>query len=855
MKILHFRRCDRAMALLVVLSVIVLLTLLVVSLTLAMRLERGAAHYYVERSRADLFAREGIEAAAAALHQSTATNRRWISMPGRIVSSTNKLSDPAAEVTELFSGPAGSADTNAPDLNRVVLSDDEKEAITGQSGQPMRVAWIYVRRDGTRTSSPLPDTSNPIIGRYAYWTDDEGSRIDINTAWKRLGNSNSINHPSQVNLLAIPGLTEADADAVHAGATNAPFNSPDDARRLNASLAGVLSSNRFSLSHYAYSSSLNPWGLPKIYLTTTTNNLPPEIAGRPDYTNYFLDIRAGNADPGWYSGLKNTKVLYQLNRLAALFQTNAWPYAASSFGDKYGKFNAGQLALDVVEYVRSAESTNAVVAPLRVRYDEATGYSFSNTSDPEATNIIIGSTRRPMFSEMGLWMGPLVAVNANLFRREIISKLEICLPKTYGLTAGDLAARPLAKITMSSRYPDSLTGTNDAQSISSSANFASSTYVVHTVGQYEFITVTMSRTQSINRLSATGSKDTNRPSRVWVRATFDDADPAVDGAGLGSSFWECAPMAFAKESSATAYTDDNLIELPVDPEGVAVADITSAQVSDPRVNKYKINWKSGPNTLGNINFNWQTNIAADPPQDKDRDGNVTDASLAQRPPKGEGNNARGVVESIAELGRLTTGVGANIPWRSVRFQPTPGSTHLPDWALMDLFMAPYFPTNNASLYNPKPYTVAGRINLNAQLRPFTNLVRNVSLLALFKDSTNITGSQAETAVNNLLGREPATGGKLYGGTNGYVSIGEMVEIKGVSDEGEASEQRLQGVVDLAAVQGNVFRVYAVGQALKQTVNGDVVTQAEKAIEAIIERTEIPGQEPTFRVVFWKVVPL
>ncbi len=848
-------RAERGMALLVVLSIVVWLTLLVVCLALAMRMERRAAHYYAERSRADFYAREGVESVVAALRHATDTNRQWISMPGQIASSTNDIA--SAETIVLYSGSAPSGDTNAADLNRTVLSDDEKEAVTGVSGQPMNVSWIYVRKDGFRTASASTDPANPVVGRYAYWTDDESSRIDLNTAWKRSGNTSSVNHPSQVNLLAIPGIAESDADAIHASAVNSPFNSPNDARRLGTAIAQTLSSNRFYLSHYAYSSSLNPWGEPKIILTTTTNNLPPEVAAREDYTNYFLDVRDNDADPGWYSGLKKTKVIYQLNRLAALLSTNGWRYSSDSFADKYGDLGSAQLALDVLEYVRSAESTNSVVAPLRVRYDKSTGFSFTGITDPEAINVIVGSTRRPMFSEIGIWMGPLVTVNPSRFTREVKGWLEICLPKSYGVTAADLAARPLAEITFSPKYPDDVTGLDNMPPISFGAvPFASSSYVVNTNSpDCDFVTVSFSRTQTFNFANTNLSRNTNRPVMVWARPTFDDTDPAVNGSGMGSSFWECAPTAFGKSSPPSAYTTNNIVAVPVDPEGPPEGQIHSVQVSDPRVNKFATNWQSGGNTLGNPNFNWNSAVAANPPQDTDSAGNVSRASLAQRQRKGSAGNPRGVVESVAELGRIPTGVGANVPWRTVRFQPTPGSPGLPDWALMDIFAAPYFPTNNAYLYNPKAYTVAGRINLNAQIRPFTNLSRSISLTALFEDSTNITAAQASVAIGNLLARECASGGKLYGGTNGYVSIGEVAEIKGVSDDGEASERRLLGVVDLAAIQGNVFRVYSVGQSLKQTKAGGIVVESEKAVEALVERTEVPGQEPRFRIVYWKVLPL
>ena len=63
---------------------------------------------------------------------------------------------------------------------------------------PMPVQWLYVLKDGTLGSvtqtpgattatwvsagSTLPTAENPIIGRVAFWTDDESCKININTA-------------------------------------------------------------------------------------------------------------------------------------------------------------------------------------------------------------------------------------------------------------------------------------------------------------------------------------------------------------------------------------------------------------------------------------------------------------------------------------------------------------------------------------------------------------------------------------------------------------------------------------------------------------------------------------------------
>ena len=62
---------------------------------------------------------------------------------------------------------------------------------------PMPVRWIYVLKDGQMavpesvdgggvvvfsSSAPQPSTANPVVGRLAYWTDDDTCKVNVNTA-------------------------------------------------------------------------------------------------------------------------------------------------------------------------------------------------------------------------------------------------------------------------------------------------------------------------------------------------------------------------------------------------------------------------------------------------------------------------------------------------------------------------------------------------------------------------------------------------------------------------------------------------------------------------------------------------
>ena len=93
---------------------------------------------------------------------------------------------------EAGTGPGGSGvegfaiDADAvPGTRRATAVDDPGARL------PMPVEWIYVLADGTigtldssnRFQGPVtPTTANPIVGRVAFWADDETAKLNINTA-------------------------------------------------------------------------------------------------------------------------------------------------------------------------------------------------------------------------------------------------------------------------------------------------------------------------------------------------------------------------------------------------------------------------------------------------------------------------------------------------------------------------------------------------------------------------------------------------------------------------------------------------------------------------------------------------
>ncbi|WP_156345014.1 hypothetical protein [Verrucomicrobium spinosum] len=152
---------------------------------------------------------------------------------------------------------------------------------------------------------------------------------------------------------------------------------------------------------------------------------------------------------------------------------------------------------------------------------------------------------------------------------------------------------------------------------------------------------------------------------------------------------------------------------------------------------------------------------------------------------------------------------------------------------------------------PHGTSTAGRININSQVQPYGDaaqvtspLERFLPLVALLTgvaattstgDCDTISIAKARTIARNIYNRTLAAKGKKYGYAETYDSPGEIVEIAGVADGGEESEAVVRGIASLVTTRGGVFMVYSIGQALKQTPNGNLVITAESRQQTMLER--------------------
>lgn len=223
----------RGVALIIVLGLLVIILGLAVTFLNRTTIERGASASYAANAFTRQFADTAVNLVEGQIHRATTLGRNaaWASQPGMIrtfgmgagpyTASTNallnfKLYSAPDMVTPAttFTGdvpPANWAgekalwtDLNAPVRGIYPILDPgaistpvEEFSITNAPGTttaqpvPMPVRWLYLLQSGelvapagsgNAVTVANAGTNNPIVGRIAFWTDDETCKVNINTA-------------------------------------------------------------------------------------------------------------------------------------------------------------------------------------------------------------------------------------------------------------------------------------------------------------------------------------------------------------------------------------------------------------------------------------------------------------------------------------------------------------------------------------------------------------------------------------------------------------------------------------------------------------------------------------------------
>jgi len=827
---------QRGSALIITLMFVVLATILVIGFAEQIRLERASAKSYLERARAEQFARMGLDSAKGILARYTGNSSEvWASQPGALMvpatagNRTLSLSVPLHSGNSSLSPNASAVESQAAELNIPMLADNGARLITDDvASLPLR--WIYVREDGTLdTAEPpalnLTNTANPLVGRFAFWVDDESSKINLNIAWRR-GGSNPYpqSHPTSLSLSAISeNVTPTMVDDLHTAITGSStgnysvidrfLNSPGEVGSVPGSSgpdwAEAIRESKFQVTHYNHDPGTTFFGKPRIVLTTQQRYAPRDGNGTLMTTTenatitwtagdgttmtsnmtvtspYFLDIltnsgtaTARGADPGTLAAIDAAKYTNTVFLLVAYMQKNNWPMVSGngSIQSKYyGSDTArlAQLAVNIIEYVRSAESAEPVIEMMRTAWNGSTFINDRNGATWNRDGNFQGIGRVPFLTEVGFArdLNDTVTIAGKTYFRCSFFR-EVHLPKDWGMDEFDLLQpRPgenlfvnLPTVQRSDiptsgstavagaspfRYwrntnrenqngvPVGLESVNAVNYLrvypndirDESGNVASSKMLP---GEYRVIRKDFWVDTAFQNSFVEGNK-------ISVSGALSSSTSVGPGTNPGDSFYKLAhaqliaPLPVPHPSAPTT-----AFMVALGGNGTSYASASTLQTDDPRNNAIQADWKVAPQTLGKRNTGVRTdgtltkspNATTQAPQDTDSSGKISSASLRMAYPRGHAKNKDGVVQSVGELGLIHTGIegnstltGNSVPWRTLRLQPTPAkpTSVVPDWAFMDLFTVPTaVPTAAARIFTPYGSHVAGRINVNSKSEPFGN---------------------------------------------------------------------------------------------------------------------------------------
>jgi len=826
-----FRRYTASgSALVITLMVVVLLTVIVLAGFVTTQLSMQSSRSQLAAFTASEMAQDATDQAIGLLRYATTGTNQWVTQPGQITlyepGNTNEVTNIVLHsglATSLSSGVNG---------NAASIQNPTEGSISYDIADSMPLQWIYVRKNGERGTSSNYVTNNPVVGRYAFWVDDESSKININTAWTRAtNNTNPSSHASKIPLQgAFTNLTDAQLSQITGYRANRFFSSQLDVLKSFGTNAPLLADDirraKFWTTHInsSPSSELTYFGEPKIVLTTKA-----ELAGGRPYINTNT-LAVPNPST------------QTIDLIASYLERVDWPMApGESFQKKYyggeaNKARLRQIAMNIFEYVKTKESTDSLVMPWR-------GFVVPNTV------AYAGPTRRFRMVEVGFWRNSVDKTKGRVY-------CVLHLPKNAGVAKLEFNSNNIKL--------DWKTPTKGGAFLGGLGNFSLA------AGEYRLLSLPID---------------------------VDSREPFTDGGLAYFRFCQTKGAAFPQidfypDNGVVSSVQENMLIVPITESAPqtgaptfpqSLADIQTISVDDPFLGGSRSDWKPTPN-YNNFAYASQgsgntANAAAmrdfaglgEPPvnpalgQDLDKDGKLTDDGVFMPPPAGTAGNMSGRVESLSELGYIHTGKQTpgqdSVPFRTLRMQPRSKAAgypadSLPDWAILDLFALPINAGGTTNALFNRPNARGGLVSLNSTVQPFTNVIRSQSLEALVKDLPSLSPSEQLETATNLMKKLPANNslvaGKIYGSTNIFRFPGEIAEIKGVSDTGEASEQNFRQLIDLVTTSGNVFSVYAIGQSVVQSPNGKIVTRGEYRQVSLVERSA-QASGVKFRVLFNKAL--
>jgi hypothetical protein len=796
------RSGERGVALILTLAIIALVTLLLIAFVTSMRVENAASKNFNDLIKARELARGAVDQAVAQIRQGTAlrsggaTPGYYVTSPGLIYTNGNGVFGPVY----LYSGGANVAPTdpiNSTNLNGgfwITGQNPPSGDFISEPDSQINVAWVYVPQD---PSAP-PGLLNPIIGRYAYWVDDEASKININTAGQPGANPNPLDPlglgystNSQVDLnMLLPGLNNFVTAIQNRQVTPNPgFTTIEEVKIAEGAnvVPSDFNTNQFYLTTYSddgYYPKYDTDNLSDLDVFERQRLLPSALVSPGD-----IDGSAGRNSANFRLTDTALKTVYG---------------SGGTFKDKYTQTGVEQLIANIIAYQHDPQNP-ADANPFP--YDPAPA------QDPPP---YLGLARVPYVNEVQISYtagasappGPIPitrTVTVELFYLYGADSAAGYVSPGETLVVKNLPA--IQGVTMPSQVtvfvPPGTTFGTRANAYHALAPVSNSSTAPSTPG----LPITVSAT----------------PPAAPVVVDYYDRS--------GTHRLNCAVVPLAS----------TIITTPATPV------LQGAEVIDPCLNANATDWIPYPNGTTPIGTLGRQNNAYAPPDP----GNVDSKA-----------HIRGTAMlSVGELGYIHLPGAANV-WKHLTLQPGGGATagQIPDWALLDLFTvgSPTAGRININGFVSPGFpgtTVRRTVPLKALLSSLSSVIANSGAVAneIYDNTAPVARGADSYGIHGA-------GGIREGVFDTIGELCEVGALTAGANTQAGKEAAIRALANIITVRSGAFKIWVLAQSIKQppgstfgtfTPGKDIITGEVKA-QAVVERYENPvGNPPQYRTRYFR----
>lgn len=436
-------------ALISTLLAIVVLTIIVTAFLQSMSIERRTATSYANLMKAQLAAQAGQAVAQEMLAEFIAANKYFTfgyeEISGDSLSETPVVPrlfgapTPTEPMTtqymlstteQVLAGGVNSAQVRQAivglDLTNSTALNSNADTDGGWMGSPLtsagaidprsaRAGWIYLLKNPDQPHQPDRDSPgyNPHVARFAYWVEDESSKIDLPLVGNADGPGGAFERPEfsvappHLDVGALPlsgGRPLAQAD----GAKNQEIVTflrsidglPPDTRlanRLPNLAANVADQTRFYTSSYSSASELDSSGRQRLNLNALVSDASDAETIQAEIDDLYFGITGEHtydaAVGGFFEGAEELQD-WSLADFGSRF------YPVLSVTDPHREIYVRKLAANIRDYIDADFQPTIIFADESVQQPVRPDFAWPQTTFPQA----IGKEAVPLFQEHA-WAG------------------------------------------------------------------------------------------------------------------------------------------------------------------------------------------------------------------------------------------------------------------------------------------------------------------------------------------------------------------------------------------------------------------------------------------------------------------